>query len=143
MWVGAALLFVATSVTEQVQPSFSGDIKDTLALIRFPWFYGFGALLLALAAASSFLASALGCRGLSAAVLLACALCIMGADYALVYRPMRALLVPVASGRGAEFERLHALSEWANGIGLVAATAAAMILCAARETRPISPGPHS
>jgi len=132
MWVGAAFLFVATSVTEQVQPSFSGDVKDRLALIRFPWFYGVGGTLLATAAGASLFASRRGRRVSVAACLLTGALTVMAADYAFVYRPMRELLVP-AGGRGPEFERLHRFSEWANGAGLALSAAAAVILSGVRE----------
>ena len=71
-WVGAAFLFVATSVTEQVQPSFAPATKDTLALVRFPWYYGVGfALLSATAVAVPFAGLPRGPRIAAALLVLA------------------------------------------------------------------------
>lgn len=128
MWVGAALLFVATSVTEQMHPALDGDTKAMLALIRFPWYYGTGAVLLSIATIASF-AAARRKAVIAAACALACALLVMAADYLWIYRPLRDLLLPTSGGRGAEFGRLHAWSEWANSAGLLFSVIAAVILC--------------
>ena len=140
MWVGAGFLFVATSVTEQVQPSFDAATKDTLALIRFPWYYGTGGTLLIVACAGAAW-SRLAIRPRAAAVLLLLgAAVLLNADWAFVYRPMREALTPPGARRGAEFELLHTWSEWLNGAGFVLNAAAAVILCASRErTGPVPP----
>lgn len=132
MWVGAALLFVATSVTEQVHPSLDGDTKAMLALIRFPWYYGTGAVLLSIATAASLAAAARRKVVIAAGCSLAVALLVMATDYLWIYRPLRALLLPQGGGRGAEFERLHAWSEWSNSAGLLFTAIAAVILCGTR-----------
>ena len=41
-WVGAAVLFVITSVAEQTSEHFDSLIRDQLATIRFPLYYQFG-----------------------------------------------------------------------------------------------------
>ena len=41
-WVGAATLFVVTSVAEQRFDGFSSAMKNQLALIRFPKYYATG-----------------------------------------------------------------------------------------------------
>lgn len=137
MWVGAALLFVATSVTEQLQPSFDADTKDMLALIRFPWYYATGGALLVVSAASAVLAgSAARHRGvLAAGLLLAAAVVVMQADYFWVYRPLRELLAS-GSEHGPDFERLHSWSERLNVIGLLLSAVGAAILCGASDRRP-------
>ena len=44
-WVGAAVLYVITSVAEQISPDFDSRIRDQLATIRFPIYYKFGAFI--------------------------------------------------------------------------------------------------
>src|SRR3712207_5349650 len=84
MWVGAALLFVTTSVTEQLQPTFDPATKDTLALIRFPWYYGTGATLLAAAFLSTLFAGLRRGTRTAALLLLVAAGLLMSGDYASV-----------------------------------------------------------
>jgi hypothetical protein len=136
-WVGAAFLFVTTSVTEQMQPSFDAATKDTLALIRFPWYYGAGTVLLVVGAS----AAALAGRGTRtnvnpvtiAALLLLFADVLLWTDYAWVYRPLRELLMRPGDGHGVAFGRLHHWSEGLNAAGFLLSAAAAVTLCAARE----------
>lgn len=132
MWVGAALLFVATSVTEQVQDSFTADTKDTLALIRFPWYYGAGFSLLSMSLLAACFSGMRRHTGTIVAALLASALCLMIADYAFVYRPMRDLLSQQGREHGGDFERLHHWSEFINSVGFLFSTGAAITLCASR-----------
>jgi hypothetical protein len=131
-WIGAAFLFVTTSVTEQVQPSFDAATKDTLALIRFPWYYGTGMTLVAVAFFAT-RAAPISPKTQSAALLLLMAVFgLMCGDFVFVYRPMRAMLTPPGAGHGAEFTRLHHWSEGLNAAGFLLSTTAAAILCAAR-----------
>ncbi|HEX6985960.1 MAG TPA: hypothetical protein VF170_11320 [Planctomycetaceae bacterium] len=135
IWVGAALLFVATSVTEQVHPSFDPATKDTLALIRFPWYYGTGATLLAVAFVAANFSGLAAWPRRSAALLLFAAIVLMAADHAFVYRPLREVLTPPGGGRGPAFERLHVWSERLNAAGFLLSATAAAVLCTAREER--------
>ena len=130
MWVGAAVLFVVTSITEQIHPSIDVATKDTLALIRFPWYYGMGATLLAISAVAS------GCLARRdrwyaiAATLLAAALLLMAIDYVSIYMPLQEVMRSPETSRGDSFQRLHTWSEWINSAGLMLATAGAILLCA-------------
>jgi hypothetical protein len=134
MWVGAGLLFVMTSVTEQMHASFDPATKDTLALIRFPWYYGTGATLIAAALITTRFATLPAGARLAVTLLLGGVLVVMCCDFWFVYRPMRDLLVPPGSGRGGAFERLHTWSEISNAAGFALSAAAAVMLCASRET---------
>lgn len=135
MWVGAALLFVLTSVTEQVQESFSTETKDTLALIRFPWYYGTGFCLVGV----SFLATVLSSRGKTsgsvATALLAAVLVLMLVDYFFVYRPIRALLLEHQPVRSSAFESLHRWSEIINSVSFLLNLAAAVVLCRPHDAK--------
>src|SRR5688500_8946512 len=103
MWVGAALLFVATSVTEQIQPAFDIETKNSLALIRFPWYYGAGFPLLLTAAVAALAAGWRRPKNTNAAtassILLYFAQGVLWIDFSLVYQPMRELLDAPGSGR--------------------------------------------
>ncbi len=130
MWVGAALLFVLTSVTEQVEPAFETAIRDRLALIRFPWYYGTGAVLLTVGIVTGAAISRGRRTILIATLVLLAAASAMAADYALVYRPLRASLTPPGAARDAEFQRLHEWSERLNAGGFLLSAVAAVMLCA-------------
>lgn len=41
-WIGAAVLFVITGVQEITNKNLTSDVRDILALIRFPSYYIFG-----------------------------------------------------------------------------------------------------
>ena len=56
VWVGAAALFVITSIFEQTSPEFGSLIRDQLATIRFPLYYQFGFAALGTTLASGCLA---------------------------------------------------------------------------------------
>lgn len=133
MWVGAALLFVITSVTEQLDPSFDAAARDRLALIRFPWYYGTGATMLFLTLVATLLAGRkrLVLRIAFLAVLLAGG--VMAIDYAFVYRPLRADLSSPGEERSVRFEQLHAWSERLNAAGFLLSGAAAVLLHVGRE----------
>lgn len=141
MWIGAALLFVLTSITEQTQPAFNAATRDRLALIRFPWYYATGATLLILSAGGAGVV-AIRCRmGRVATLCLVAALTVMAGDYLFVYGPLRESLTPPGSDRTATFERLHVWSERVNSAGFLLAATAAMLLCATRdEQRRPKPG---
>lgn len=135
IWVGAALLFVFTSVTEQLEPAFDIAVRNRLAMIRFPWFYGTGAVLLIAATCATACLALRRRTALVAFVLLSAALAVMAGDYAFVYRPLRASLNPPGAARGAEFQRLHAWSERLNSLGFLLSAGAAATLCAAERKR--------
>jgi len=133
MWVGAALLFVLTSITEQLDPAFDAATRDRLALIRFPWYYGTGAILLFVSFGSAAIACGKRTPTKIAAVLLFLAGSVMAADYTFVYRPLRERLSPVGVERTAEFRQLHEWSERINTVGFLLTATSAVLLQISRD----------
>ncbi|MGH7201031.1 MAG: hypothetical protein ACREJB_10535 [Planctomycetaceae bacterium] len=128
-WVGGATLFVATSIVEQRFAGFTPTVRDQLAVLRFPWYYGFGFTLVTASLVFGVCARnhpGVGPRAMRFALgLLAAALLVMLADYLWVYRPLHDLITPPGSPRSAEFARYHEWSKWINfghgGLSLIAA----------------------
>ena len=56
-WVGAAILFVVTSVREVQSTDFDSNTKDHLALLRFPAYYLFGFTLVPVASVGAIVSS--------------------------------------------------------------------------------------
>ena len=136
-WVGAALLFVATSVAEQVSPGFDAVTRDRLATIRFPWYYAAGT-----ASGTLALASGVLCRRLSGRIRLALAATaaagvVFALDYMWIYRPLQDLILPPGQPRSAEFTRLRAWSRNVNMVHLL------LILFAAVQAAVPLPGTSS
>ena len=131
-WIGAAVLFVITSVAEQTSPEFDSLVRDQLATIRFPKYYVFGYAVHGMAAV---ICVALLLTGpgnfrhrvtlVFSLLLLSCLL--MCADYFWVYRPLQELIVPPGQTRTQEFVRLHNLSRHANEVHLTVALLAAFV----------------
>ena len=136
-WVGAAALFVVASVVEQTGP-FPSEVKDHLALVRFPWYYAFGFSLVGFSLAASLMAAGhpavpsarlWAFRGLTAA-----ALAMMIADYFWIYRPLVEMLT--ASGvKPAEFVTYHEASKHINFADVSICFLAALIVCWPRTDR--------
>jgi hypothetical protein len=132
-WVGAAALFVVTAVREVMHSGFDSATKDQLALLRFPAYYGFGFVLLALALAGT--AGAWKAAGKSrlrirlAGGLLGLALALMAADFVAIYRPMAEMITPPGRTHVAEFRPYHRASVWINVIDVGLCGVAAVLLC--------------
>ena len=131
-WIGAAALFVCTSISEQVSPSFDSDIKNTLAAIRFPWYYGFGFGLVG----TGFVGTLIGvrrthqqCRWTVIIVSLALALLLMVFDYVSIYTPLHEIVTSPNSVRDARFVELHRWSERINSIDILLCLTAALAIC--------------
>lgn len=119
MWVGAAALYVITSVAEQMSPDFDLRVRDQLALIRFPLYYrfGFGCHLVAVIAGMIAWRTAPENRRSTFLVVLSLVMLsglLMTLDLRLIYQPLAALITPPGQVRTDEFERLHNLSKRAN-----------------------------
>lgn len=119
MWVGAAVLYVITSVAEQMSPDFSLRIRDQLALIRFPLYYRFGFgchIACVVAGVFAWRTAPLNRRTTFLLVLILVMISgiLMTLDQRLIYQPLEALITPPGQARGDEFERLHTLSKRAN-----------------------------
>lgn len=119
MWVGAAVLYVVTSVAEQMSPLFNLQIRDQLALIRFPLYYRFGFgchIACAIAGVLAWRTAPLNRRSTFLLVLFLIMVSglLITLDHRMIYQPLEALISPAGQLRGAEFDRLHHLSKRAN-----------------------------
>ncbi|MEQ9408662.1 MAG: hypothetical protein RIK87_13080 [Fuerstiella sp.] len=131
-WIGAAVLFVITSVAEQTSGNFDSVVRDQLAVIRFPHYYRFG---FGLYAACGLLAmvvwrtalTAHRRRFLAVLLLIAISAVLITLDYQLVYLPLEAAITPPGQARTQEFIRLHNLSRHANEAHLTLMALAAIV----------------
>lgn len=123
-WVGAATLFVITSVVEVTDPRLDSTVRDVLVAVRFPAFYATGAVLLG----TAWLATLIGRRWFSA-VLLTITLGLMAVDYVAVYQPLVELVTPPGKPRTEAFQTYHRWSEGLNGVELLLSLVAALTLC--------------
>lgn len=131
-WVGAAVLFVLTSVAEQVFPEFNSTVRDQLATIRFPFYYAVGTLACTVALASGVLCRSLSPRLTAALVVVALASVVFALDYWFIYRPLQALIIPPGQPRADEFERLHRWSANVNSLHVLL-----MLIAAVQTAIPI------
>lgn len=139
-WVGAAILFVVTSVAEQQFPDFASSIKNQLALIRFPKYYAFGFVFLVASLVCSVVRLISGVRDKSTIIvfaLLAIVNLMMVADFLWVYRPLADIMVDLLRPRDDEFAKYHQISKYMNAVEIVLCIVAAIIVC--REKRPVPP----
>jgi hypothetical protein len=132
--VGGAVLFVITSVAEQIHPGFDSTIRDQLAAIRFPLYYLCCWCCLGLHVATSLL-NAWICqrhgrsRYTVAATLATIALLIAAADHHFVYQPLLKLITPPGKPRTEEFMRLHSTSRVVNQVHVGLAALAGLLVC--------------
>jgi hypothetical protein len=139
VWVGAAILFVITSVAEQVAPEFTSVIRDQLAAIRFPWYYRMCAMCLGIGFAVS-LGVVVTTRGPRRGPALILALVLTSAviaviDYRSVYSPLLLEITPPGKPRSPEFAVLHERSRRINVVHVGLAAVAATLACSARGSR--------
>ncbi len=131
-WIGAAALFVVTSIAEQRSTAFGSDVKNTLATLRFPAYYAFGFTLVGL----SLVAGAIGLdrrsrhRGwLTIVGSLTVALILMVVDYVAIYSPLYAIVTDPSGARDARFLELHRWSERINTVDVSLCLIAALVAC--------------
>ncbi len=130
-WVGGAALFVVTSVAEQRWDGFDALTKNTLALIRFPWYYTFGFTMLATGLGLGIAGLTNGvvgfARRLVFVVATSAALLVMLGDLLFVYLPLSEMAEAITNGdaRPAEFREYHERSKQVNvvvfGLSLLSA----------------------
>lgn len=125
------MLFVITSVLEQISPDLDSTAKDTLAAVRFPAYYLVGFIMVGLGLLTTLFAgkSRFPLRWWGAVLLIGLSLLLMVVDYLFIFRPMMNMIDPPGSVRPAEFVTYHTYSEWINTAHALAATGAALILC--------------
>lgn len=121
-WIGAATLFVIVGITEVTRGGFDSSTKDSLVAIRFPAFYGCGAVLVSAAWLGTLLAgktSALSSRSrFLTLILLALVLVAMVIDYVWIYQPLLQMVTPPGQTKPAHFRQYHDASKWINLAGL-------------------------
>jgi hypothetical protein len=131
-WVGGAALFVMTSVAEQTSPEFGSMIRDQLATIRFPWYYAFGGISLAIALISG-VAARICCHGcirkrITASLVFTLLSAVIAAlDYVAVYRPLQEQITPPGQARSQRFVELHNQSRHINELHITLALIAAVL----------------
>lgn len=128
-WVGAAVLFVITSVREVRYGGFDSTIRDQLAALRFPPYYAAGFILIGVGIAGTVIAwPRLRPRALAIAGLLGTALVLMVVDYFWIYGPLEDMITPPGQSKPARFQTLHVASEWVNGANVLLCVIAAALL---------------
>lgn len=131
-WVGAAVLFVITSVAEQTSPNFGMETRDQLATVRFPLYYMFGFAVHALSLVAVVLFrmfSAAGQRGRANLLMMLVVIssAMIWYDHVNVYRPLQDLIIPAGQPRTEDFKRLHQLSAYLNSTHIFVMLVAASI----------------
>ncbi len=137
-WVGAAVLFVITSVAEQQFDGFASSIKNQLAMIRFPKYYVFGSVALLTSLGCSTVRVASGERtraSFSVLLLLFAANVLMLIDFVFIYLPLHEIMVDLLRPRDDDFQWYHNASKYINSVGLLLTAIAAAIVCGT-ESKP-------
>jgi hypothetical protein len=131
-WIGAAALFVVTSIGEQTSMQFDSTVKNMLAAIRFPSYYLFGFVLVGLGLGGAMIGLDRAThrrRWCVVTVCLCSALALMVADYFAIYSPLRAIVTNSSGVRDARFVELHRWSEQINTAHVLLAAFAAVSVC--------------
>lgn len=131
-WVGAAVLFVVTSVLEITSGQFASDDIDRLIAIRFPPYYRFGGISLGAALIGVLFSGPLWkhahVRWGLVSVLITIASALMAIDYYVVFTPLMEMITPPGQPRPQKFQELHQASEMINGAGLLISFVAAVLV---------------
>lgn len=142
-WIGAAALFVVTSISEQRSTTFGSDMKNVLAVLRFPSYYWFGFILVGV----GLLSGAIGVdrhrqrrRWLAIIGCLVLALVLMVTDYVAIYSPLFAIVTDPSGVRDTRFLELHRGSEQINAVDVTLCLIAAIAACWP-EKQPLTPNP--
>jgi len=130
-WVGAACLFVLTTLREVHSPKLDSVTKAELVTLRFPVYYGFSFGLLAMALIMALCWSPIvsGLRRWTTLGLLSLILVVTAVDYIWIYKPLEKMTAATDEARPAEFVVLHQASRWINTGQVSASALAALIVC--------------
>ncbi|MCH8829441.1 MAG: hypothetical protein IID45_07685 [Planctomycetes bacterium] len=132
-WVGAAALFVVSSVREATNPDFSSETKELLVQIRFPDYYRFGFTLCA--AAGIGLLGARNHEALSGKRfrigfgLVLIAFISMAVDYFFIYTPLLEMISNPNVAKPSGFVNYHNASKYINFVNILLFFIAAAIVC--------------
>ena len=139
-WVGAACLFIVTTLQDVHSPDLDSVDKAEIAVQRFPVYYNFAFSLLgtALVLAVCGLHRVTGLRKYTILLLVLLPVALTAIDYVWVYKPLEAMTANVEQARPAQFVDLHSASKWINTVQVSASVIAALALC-----WPLPTGGHS
>lgn len=144
-WIGAAALFVVTSIAEQRSMAYGSDVKNVLAALRFPAYYGFGFTLVSLGLVGGAIGMDRlqnGRRWFAHVGCLVLALLLMLVDYFMIYSPLHAIVTDPSGVRDARFQQLHRWSEQINTVDVALCLIAAIFACLPeRSSQPPTPNP--
>ena len=136
-WIGAAALFVVTSVSEQISTQYGSDVKNILAGLRFPWYYLFGFSFVSTGLVTSMFGLS-GVQNRRRRVVVAVmkdtkremvVLSLMATDYFYIYSPLHEIVTRPDGVRDARFMELHHWSERINTIDVTLCLVAAITVC--------------
>ncbi|MCP4170970.1 MAG: hypothetical protein GY758_09390 [Fuerstiella sp.] len=131
-WIGAAVLYVITSVAEQTSLLFDSVSRDQLATIRFPLYYGFGLGIHVAGVVFAFVVWNTSTpenrrRFLVIFLLVLLSGLLITLDYSFVYLPLQQLITPPGQVRSQQFVQLHMMSRHANEVHLTVMLIAAIL----------------
>ncbi len=126
-WVGAAALFVVTSIQEARSLKFDSVVKAELATLRFPTYYAFAFALVVAALVFAVAAGKVQSRVYLG--LLIAALVLLVADYFFVYSPLQRMTASVEQAKPASFEQYHTAEMWVNAGGFIIWFIASLVAC--------------
>ncbi len=131
-WVGAAVLYVITSVAEQTSSHLDSLTRDQLATIRFPLYYRFGLGIHVAGIVFGFVVwnrspSENRRRFLFVFLLILLSSLLITLDYSFVYLPLQQLITPPGQVRSQQFIQLHNMSRHANEVHLTVILVAAIL----------------
>ena len=141
VWIGAASLFVVTSVQETMSEHFDTVTKSALAVLRFPSYYAFGFTLLAMSLVCGLVARnfrAVGrWRMCGYLLLVGLALLLMLIDYFGIYQPLATILAATTEARPSSFESYHKASKYINAVDFGLCLFAALMISWPESKRPV------
>ncbi|MEO2013001.1 MAG: hypothetical protein ABGZ53_01385 [Fuerstiella sp.] len=131
-WIGAAVLYVITSVAEQTSSLFDSVTRDQLATIRFPLYYNFGFGIHVAGVVCAFVVWNRSTpenrrRFLIIFLLILLSSLLITLDYFFVYSPLQQLITPPGQVRSQQFVELHTMSRHANEVHLTVILVAAIL----------------
>jgi hypothetical protein len=130
-WVGAAALFVVTTLSEVHSPNLDSVAKAELAVLRFPAYYmfAFGLVAAALILSACWPTTVSKLKRWTASSLLMLILILTGIDYVWIYTPLVQMTAAVDEARPAAFVSLHETSKWINTSQICVSIVAALTVC--------------
>lgn len=141
-WVGAAVFFllVTIRIATSDPESINSVTQGILALLRFPWYYRFGFVLVPTALLTGFIARGNGSirpwRMRIYLGLLAVALAAMVCDYVFIYQELARVTADTSIAKPANFQTYHDASKWIITTEVGLCLAAALLIAGSGRQKP-------